>query len=232
MALRYTSYVDPFIGVSGGGHVFPGATAPFGSVKVGIDTTDTAGYTVGSNNAGWSYANVSGITYLHVSGTGGGAKYGVVSQVPTTVDVNFDALNDYQSSRSRERAEPGYHAFHLDAWGVVVELTSTGMVGVARYDFSELSETHGSGQVLLDVGHVLGSAQTYRGGSITVEDGIRMMGYGTYRGGWNYGDDFTVYFCSEFDRAADGIGDTQGTCLAIMYDSVFIALTMDRVSGT
>jgi putative alpha-1,2-mannosidase len=213
MALQFTPFVDPFIGVSGGGHVFPGATSPFGSVKVGIDTTDTAGHTIGSNNAGWSYANVSGISYLHVSGTGGGAKYGVISQVPTTVDVNFDELNNYQSSRSNETAQPGYYAFHLDAWGVDVELTSTGMVGIARYDFTELSKTQSSGQVLLDVGHVLGSAQTYRGGSITVEEGRRMIGYGTYRGGWNYGEDFTAYFCSEFDRSADGIGNTQGLLL-------------------
>lgn len=30
-------YVDPFIGVDGGGNVFPGVCAPFGMVKLGPD---------------------------------------------------------------------------------------------------------------------------------------------------------------------------------------------------
>lgn len=206
----YAQFVDPFIGVSGGGHVFPGACSPFGSVKLGIDTTDTAGRAIGSNNAGWSYANVSALSYLHVSGTGGGQKYGVLSQIPTTVDVNFDDLNNYQSSRSHEVAEAGYYALDLDAWGVHVDMTTTKMVGVARYDFTELAKTQAAGQVLLDLGHVLGSAQTYRGGSVSIEDKQQITGHATYRGGWNYGNDFTVYFCSQFDRPADGIGETQG----------------------
>ena len=47
-ALNYTQYVDLFIGTQGsipgtsynGGNVFPGASLPFGAVKVGIDTTE------------------------------------------------------------------------------------------------------------------------------------------------------------------------------------------------
>lgn len=210
-ATNYTGLVEPFIGVTGGGHVFPGATYPFGSVKLGIDTTDAAGWTIGgSNNAGWSWSNVSALTYLHVSGTGGGQKYGVLSQIPTSVDVNFDALNDYQSSRSRETSHAGHYALDLDAWGVHVDMTSTGMVGVARYDYTELARTQGAGQIILDLGHVLGSAQTYRGGSVEILERQRIVGHATYRGGWNYGDDFTVYFCSQFDRPADGVGETQG----------------------
>ena len=32
-----SQYVDPFIGVDGGGNVFPGPCVPFGMVKVGPD---------------------------------------------------------------------------------------------------------------------------------------------------------------------------------------------------
>ena len=47
-ALNYTQYVNLFIGTQGsvpgtsynGGNVFPGASLPFGAVKVGIDTTE------------------------------------------------------------------------------------------------------------------------------------------------------------------------------------------------
>ncbi|ORY77018.1 alpha-1,2-mannosidase [Protomyces lactucae-debilis] len=206
-------HVDPFIGVAGGGHVFPGAASPFGSVKVGIDTTDTAGLLIGSNNAGWSMpeAHVTAISYLHVSGTGGGAKYGFLSQIPTDTSINYDLLNGYSSHRSREVSTPGYYAFHLDAWGVDVELTTTTMVGIAKYNYTELAKRADAGQVILDLGHVLGSAQTYRGGSVHINPGrSQITGHATYRGGWNMGDDMTVYFCSQFDRSADGQGETQG----------------------
>ncbi len=47
-AQNYSQYVDPFIGTEGsqpgtsynGGNVFPGASLPWGGVKVGIDTTE------------------------------------------------------------------------------------------------------------------------------------------------------------------------------------------------
>lgn len=47
-AQNYSQYVDVFIGTEGsepgtsynGGNVFPGASLPFGGVKVGIDTTE------------------------------------------------------------------------------------------------------------------------------------------------------------------------------------------------
>ncbi|BFZ54665.1 hypothetical protein PYCC9005_001702 [Savitreella phatthalungensis] len=210
------SYVDTLHGVAGGGHVFPGATAPWGSVKLGIDTDDLTGAFIGGgNNAGWSdprYANVTAISYLHVSGTGGGPKYGVLAQTPTTIDVNFDALNRYTSRFGNETSSPGFYAFDLEAWGVHVELTATTMVGVARYDFAELVSRGGTAaQVLIDLSHVLGTAQTYREGSVHINDARdQITGHATYRGGWNLGDDFTVYFCSQFSRAADGIGQTQG----------------------
>ena len=47
-AFNYSQYVDLFIGTQGtapgtsynGGNIFPGASLPFGGVKVGIDTTE------------------------------------------------------------------------------------------------------------------------------------------------------------------------------------------------
>jgi putative alpha-1,2-mannosidase len=48
LSFNYSQYVDLFIGTQGtvpgtsfnGGNVFPGASLPFGAVKVGIDTTE------------------------------------------------------------------------------------------------------------------------------------------------------------------------------------------------
>lgn len=66
-------YVDPYIGVEGEGHVFPGVCAPFGMVKLGPDCGNK------DWNAGWNPdGNVHGFSHTHVSGTGGGCKYGNV----------------------------------------------------------------------------------------------------------------------------------------------------------
>ena len=80
-------YVNPFIGVDNAGNVFPGATLPFGMVKLGPDCflskrwqTPNAGYE--SNNP------VYGFSHTHVSGTGGGAKYGNIAFMPIIGNVN------------------------------------------------------------------------------------------------------------------------------------------------
>lgn len=53
-----TQYVNQFIGTQGtvpgtsynGGNVFPGATLPFGAVKVGIDTTEYVSFDGGDRS--------------------------------------------------------------------------------------------------------------------------------------------------------------------------------------
>ena len=60
-------YVDPFIGSGGHGHVFVGATVPFGGVQVGPTNF----------NKGWDWSSsyhhtdsiVKGFCHLNVSGT-------------------------------------------------------------------------------------------------------------------------------------------------------------------
>ena len=42
--------VDPFLGASGGGNVFPGPVVPFGEIKPGPDMAAPAGH---DPNAGW-----------------------------------------------------------------------------------------------------------------------------------------------------------------------------------
>ena len=36
-AQQYTRFVDPFLGTGGHGHVYPGATVPFGMVQLSPD---------------------------------------------------------------------------------------------------------------------------------------------------------------------------------------------------
>ena len=72
-----TSYVDPRIGSEGLGRVFIGPSHPFGMVKPSPDCT------VGPNS-GWlpMPERVDGFAQTHVSGTGGGPKYGNILIIP------------------------------------------------------------------------------------------------------------------------------------------------------
>ena len=77
MAEDYTQYVDPRIGSIGLGRTFIGPAMPFGMVKPGPDC-------VNMPNAGWAPMpeKVAGFTQTHVSGTGGGQKYGNILLQP------------------------------------------------------------------------------------------------------------------------------------------------------
>ena len=74
---QHWQLVDPRIGSVGVGRTFPGPSMPFGMVKPGPDCGVLP-------NAGWAPmpAAVTGFTQTHVSGTGGGQKYGNVLVQP------------------------------------------------------------------------------------------------------------------------------------------------------
>jgi putative alpha-1,2-mannosidase len=73
-------FVNPFIGTKNGGHVFAGATLPYGSVKAVADSnsTDNQGGYVSDGSA------IQGISQLHDDGTGGGASLGNFPFLPLT----------------------------------------------------------------------------------------------------------------------------------------------------
>src|ERR1700761_5709724 len=93
---QHARFVDPLLGADGGGNTFPGATLPFGMLKAGPDTGDN------SANAGWTPDKpINGFSQMHVSGTGGGAKYGNVLVQPT---VGAVLPADHGSARAHEHA--------------------------------------------------------------------------------------------------------------------------------
>ncbi|KAI9168100.1 glycosyl hydrolase [Paramyrothecium foliicola] len=212
-AKDFTTHVNLFLGTEGptpgssyqGGNVFPGVTLPFGGVKVGIDTTrwDTryqanAGYTV--------EGNVTAITMLHVSGTGGAPTYGLIPQMPLTTleGVNLlDNLTYMQPRSEHDVAEVGYYKTSLRN-GVTAEMSANMHVGIIKYQFP----SEGSRHILVDLSHYLPTrgkeSQWYSNGVLEQsEDGSWYSGYGVYREGWSLGGDYKVYFCGRFDTSPD-----------------------------
>ncbi|KAL9056366.1 MAG: hypothetical protein Q9162_002957 [Coniocarpon cinnabarinum] len=212
-----TPLVDLFIGTQGtvpgtsynGGNVFPGAALPFGAVKVGIDTTEfnsstdaTAGYTPDGN--------VTAITMLHESGTGGAPTYGLIPQMPLTTleGVNvMDNLTYMQPRTNNDTASVGYYASQLTN-GVGVELAASMHAGFMQYTFPSDSSKY----ILVDLSHYLPTqddsiaSQAYSNGVLDIaNNGSAYSGSGTFRGGWSEGPDFDVYFSAEFDTTPQSV---------------------------
>jgi len=208
-----TDYVDPFIGVENGGNVFPGATLPFGMVKLGpdmcaIDPQNMCYQT----NSGYSPLDekVLGFSHTHVSGTGGGSKYGNVLVMPFTGKL---LLDDYSSLRFNEVASPGYFSLVLNRYQIKAELTATQRAGMHRYTFPKSDQSG----IFIDAGFFLYSGQQWGenqelvGSEIKVISNTEIQGYNRVRGGWNMGGAYTVYFYARFDQPAEKFATWKGT---------------------
>jgi len=136
----YVRYVDPYIGTGGHGHVFMGASVPFGMVQLGPTSIPqswdwTSGYHI-------SDTTVIGFAHTHLSGTGIGdlsdiVLMPVVGQVALGRGTEEDTASGQWSyfRRANERCAPGYYATRLERYGVDVELTASERVGLHRYTF-------------------------------------------------------------------------------------------------
>src|SRR5256884_8885849 len=137
------SYVDPFIGVEGRGHCLCGPYLPLSLVRLGPDTLIPH-----PNNGYDSHHPIIRFSHTHVSGTGGGGRYGNIGITPFTGEPRTSADT---FSQEDEAAETGYYTVTLQPGGVKAELTVTPRVGVHRYTFPRESEAN----ILIDVGAVI-----------------------------------------------------------------------------
>lgn len=140
-----TRYIDPLIGSGEHGHVFVGASVPFGMVQ--------AGPTSVSQQWDWcsgyhsSEATVIGFSHTHLSGTGIGDLFDI-TVMPVTGEVVYarGTLDDPESGlwsaadRTHETACAGYYSVPLTRYGITAEITATERVGVHRYTFPESEE--------------------------------------------------------------------------------------------
>lgn len=198
-------YVDPYIGTEGEGHVFPGVCAPFGMVKLGPDCGNK------DWNAGWNPdGHVHGFSHTHVSGTGGGCKYGNVLMLPLTGDIS---LKDYSSPRANEQAALGEYRVELSRYRTAARLTALNKAGFHEYTFPAADDS----KILFDLGSYLAlqmcETQKLVGSEVRILSDKTVEGYTRVRGGWNEGEAYTVYFYAETDTPAATFGTWKGTKL-------------------
>jgi predicted alpha-1,2-mannosidase len=125
-ASNLTQFVDPYIGTGGHGHVFLGASVPFGAVQLG-PTNRSQGWDWCS---GYHYSDstIVGFSHTHLSGTGIG-DLGDISILPS-ID---DKLALY--THDKEVVKPGYYGVRMAPSNIHAELTASERVGYHRYTF-------------------------------------------------------------------------------------------------
>ncbi|WP_417122346.1 GH92 family glycosyl hydrolase [Phocaeicola plebeius] len=191
-----SQYVDPRIGSEELGRVFIGPSCPYGMVKPSPDCTP-------SPNSGWlpMPERVDGFAQVHVSGTGGGPKYGNVLVTP--FGNGMDRVNHYDY-REYETIRLGYYDTQFKQNGIRTEITTANRASFYRFTYPEDSLK----SLAVDAGFFLGEnpvpdareAQQFVGSEIQVLSDHEVAGYTRIRGGWNNGKAYTVYFYAETDR--------------------------------
>ncbi|HEX9600854.1 MAG TPA: GH92 family glycosyl hydrolase [Mariniflexile sp.] len=192
------TYVDPMIGSEGDGRVFIGPSCPFGMVKPSPDCTV-------SPNSGWlpMPKEVTGFSQVHVSGTGGGPKYGNIQIMPFSGELN---KIDQTAFRQEENVKLGYYETVFKENQIKTEITTGEKVSFYRITYPETATK----ELKIDPGFFLGEpkepdpdareAQQFVGSQIEIVSDTEVRGYSRIRGGWNNGRAYTVYFWAIFDK--------------------------------
>ena len=203
LAAQVAQHVDPLLGVDGGGNTFPGPTTPFGMAKPGPDM-DVG---VDDANAGWAAeGEIRGFSQTHVSGTGGGVKYGNILVQPTT---GAPVTKGYGSPREKEQGAIGFYKVTLQRYPIDVEITAARRTALYRFTYPDARQAN----ILFDAGHYLksgskaGEGQSLTASQITVLSPTEVTGSSSVTGGWNkQPTSYTVYFYAKTDMPAQSWG--------------------------
>ena len=187
---KYTKEVNPFIGIDNQGNCLIGPYRPLGMVRPGPDTlveetSHTNGYKSG--------LPIVRFTQVHVSGTGGGGRYGNIGISPYIGELNF-AYPHHQAAD--EISTPGYYAVRLNPAGIYTELTCTDRTSRYRITYPQNSQTH----LLIDVGATLKNGGEVIDGNIEVSGNHELVGRVKLQGGWGHNQPFEIFFSIVFNK--------------------------------
>jgi predicted alpha-1,2-mannosidase len=232
--------VNPFIGTGGiyylSGNLFPGATTPFGMVRLSPDTISSTGRRA-RNTSGYYYLDerMVGFSHTRLCGTGAtdGGNFLVIPGVAGQMGESPRHGMNAAFSHKNETAFPGYYAVTFPELGIAAELTATRRVGVHRYTFAEGRIP----RLLIHVSSVLGKGSSKEGkvriipDANEIEGSVRTLGTFAKRyGGLN------TYFVARCSRpfaehgtwTGDAFSPAQATAAG---DAVGVELTFEKGRG-
>lgn len=199
-------FVDPLIGASNGGNVFPGASLPYGMAKAVADTNS------GSNQGGFTLdgSKVTGFSAMHDSGTGGSPSLGNFPLFayascpggdidrcvfPKKGRASFGAFKNNSVS-----ARPGEFGITLDS-GVRADMTTTHHAALFKFTFQGSGADGESAQplILQDLTDLSDSRQDNATVSVDAKTG-RITGSARFLPSFGSGT-FELHFCTDFSGA-------------------------------
>jgi predicted alpha-1,2-mannosidase len=213
----YTQFVNPFIGTSKMGHVFPGATAPFGMVQLSPQTnfeplfneegkynTETYAYCAGYQHKD---STIIGFAHTNFSGTGH-SDLGDFLVMPTTGELVLDPLKTEDGgkgfystfSHKNEEASPGFYKVDLTSYNIKAEMTTSDRVGFHQYTFEKGGDAHIILDMVYNIYHYDGkNVWTF----IRVENDSLVTGYRETKG---WARTRKVFFAMEFSKPFKSYG--------------------------
>lgn len=191
-------YIDPLIGTGGKGHVFAGATLPFGMAKPVADVGGS------DNMAGFASDHnlVLGFSSLHDSGSGGLASMGnfPIFLQPSCPDIDVCPMAKTKRAQpyvsSSVHATPGYFNLTLSS-GVRGEMTASERTSLFRFSFGKDISTRNP-VLSMDASSL---AETVGTRSIAIDpENNRITAEGTFKPSFGIGS-YRSYQCADFRGA-------------------------------
>ena len=192
----------PMVGTDAHGHVYPGATVPFGMVQLSPDTR----LETWDGCSGYHYSDkaILGFSHTHLSGTGCG----------DLGDIRITPLSGNSPTEGERRLPPPVLALQrngaarllqrlLDDTKIKAELTATAHAGLHRYTFPADKPAH----LVLDLARGISNQAVE--GSCRDESTTVLHGYRRSHG---WAADKTFYFVAKFSRPCDRL-ETEATAV-------------------
>ena len=207
------SLVNPLVGTTNGGNVFPGATMPFGMVQFSPEATPVNLKRMIAAPGGYEYRakQIRGFSLTNVEGWGCAGASGDVPFMPITDPVIESPSKDFRYNyaagfnHADEKAEPGSYQVKLGN-GVQVELAAATRMGAATFTFP----TDKPARVLVrtsdsEVGSTAARTEIDRAAGI-VTGSVTSGNFCGYLGTEDRRPYYTLYFVAKFDRPITEMG--------------------------
>jgi predicted alpha-1,2-mannosidase len=207
------SLVNPLVGTTNGGNVFPGATMPFGMLQFSPEATPVNMKRMIAAPGGYEYhaKQIRGFSLTNVEGWGCAGASGDVPIMPVTEPVTESPSKDFRHNyaadftHTDEKAEPGSYQVKLGT-GIRVALAAATRMGAAIFSFPDSK----AARILIrtsdsEVGSTAAHTRIDRGARL-VAGSVTSGNFCGYIGTEDRRPYYTLYFVVNFDRPISETG--------------------------